>query len=76
MLKNNLKSDIYAWNKKLAADGELITKYRKNFFDKVMYEFKNLLEILEPKSVFNFFNLISIDFSCGWNLNNSLSFYI
>ena len=50
MLKNNLKSDIYAWNKKLADDGELITEYRKNFFDKVLIEFKNLLNILEPKS--------------------------
>ena len=72
MLKNNLKSDIYAWNKKLADDGELITEYRKNFFDKVILEFKNLLKILEPKSVFDFFNLISIDFSCGWDTNNSL----
>ena len=72
MLKNNRKSDIYAWNKKLSTDGELITEFRKNFFDKVKMEFKNLLEILKPKNVFNFFNYISIDYSCGWNLNNSL----
>ena len=45
MLKNNRKSDIYAWNKKLSTDGELITEFRKNFFDKVKMEFKNLLEI-------------------------------
>tara|TARA_B000000437_G_scaffold13352_1_gene10249 strand:- start:116 stop:1192 length:1077 start_codon:yes stop_codon:yes gene_type:complete len=72
MLKNNLKSDIYVWDKKLAVDGELITEYRKNFFDKVLIEFKNLLNILEPNSSFDFFDLISIDFFCGWNSNDSL----
>ena len=55
MLKNNLKSDIYVWDKKLAVDGELITEYRKNFFDKVLIEFKNLLNILEPNSSFLIF---------------------
>ena len=31
MLKNNRKSDIYAWNKKLSVDGELIAEYGKTF---------------------------------------------
>ena len=72
LLKDNRISDIYAWNQKLAHEGELLTKYRKNFFDKTLVEFKNLLNILEPKNVFDFLNLISINFSFGWKSENKL----
>ena len=72
MLKNNRISDIYVWNKKLSTDGILLTEYRKNFFEKTLDEFKNLLKIFESKAVFDFFDLISIDFYCGWNFKESL----
>ena len=68
LLKDNRISDIYAWNQKLAHEGELLTKYRKNFFDKTLVEFKNLLNILEPKNVFDFLNLTLIP-----SLTNSIS---
>tara|TARA_B100001059_G_scaffold5018_1_gene4204 strand:- start:6002 stop:7078 length:1077 start_codon:yes stop_codon:yes gene_type:complete len=72
LLKDNRISDIYAWNQKLAREGELLTNYRKNFFDRTLIEFKNLLNILEPKNVFDFLNLISVNFSYGWKSENKL----
>ena len=70
-LKNNRISDIYAWNKKLADDGIILNDFRKQFFDKTMTEFTGLLKLLEPTTVFDFFNLISIKFFQGWSTNNS-----
>ena len=71
-LKNNRISDIYAWNTKLSKEGVLLTEHRKDFFKKTLFEFNNLLKLIEPKKVFNFFNLITINFYCGWKLKDSL----
>ena len=70
-LKNNRISDIYAWNKKLADDGIILNDFRKQFFDKTKTEFTGLLRLLEPTTVFDFFNLISIKFFQGWSSNDS-----
>ena len=70
-LKNNRISDIYAWNKKLADDGIILNDFRKQFFDKTKTEFTGLLRLLEPTTVFDFFNLISIKFFQGWSSNYS-----
>ena len=70
-LKNNRISDIYAWNKKLADDGIILNEFRKQFFDKTKTEFTGLLRLLEPTTVFDFFNLISIKFFQGWSSNDS-----
>tara|TARA_A200000113_G_scaffold160278_1_gene144984 strand:- start:187 stop:1263 length:1077 start_codon:yes stop_codon:yes gene_type:complete len=71
MLKNNRISDIYAWNKKLADDGIMLNDFRKQFFDKTKTEFTGLLKLLEPTTVFDFFNLVSIKFFQGWSTNDS-----
>ena len=71
MFKNNRISDIYAWNKKLADDGIILNDFRKQFFDKTKIEFTGLLRLLEPTTVFDFFNLISIKFFQGWSSNDS-----
>ena len=47
MLKNNRISDIYAWNKKLAEDGNVLSDFRKTFFEKTKSEFRSLLKLLE-----------------------------
>ena len=70
-LKNNRISDIYAWNKKLADDGIMLNDFRKQFFDKTKTEFTGLLKLLEPTTVFDFFNLVSIKFFQGWSTNDS-----
>jgi len=72
ILKNNRISDIYAWNNKLSQDGETLSEFRKNFFDKVLKEFKILLETLEPNNVFDFFDSISINFFQGWSEESTL----
>tara|TARA_B100001142_G_scaffold1163_1_gene1175 strand:- start:10515 stop:11591 length:1077 start_codon:yes stop_codon:yes gene_type:complete len=72
LLKDNRISDIYAWNQKLSDEGKVLTDYRKDFFDKTILEFNNLLEILEPNNVFDFFDLISIEFYKGWDSIKSL----
>ena len=71
MLKNNRISDIYAWNKKLAEDGNVLSDFRKTFFEKTKSEFSSLLKLLEPNAVFDFFNLISIEFFQGWSTKDS-----
>ena len=72
LLKNNRISDIYAWNAKLSKEGELLSNYRKNFFNKTLKEFNVLLEALEPRNIFSFFDFISIDFYKGWSNENTL----
>ena len=72
MLKSNRISDIYAWNKKLAEEGIILTKYRETFFKKTLSEFNSIIEILESNNLFGFFNLISISFSIGWDGKKSL----
>ena len=72
LVKDNRISDIYAWNQKLSDEGQVLTDYRKDFFDKTILEFNGLLKILEPNNVFDFFNLISIEFYKGWDFTKSL----
>ena len=72
MLKNNRISDVYAWNKMLAEEGTRLDIYRKNFFKKTLEEFYALLEILKPHNVFNFFDVININFFQGWDHEKSL----
>ena len=50
-----------------------MTDYRKDFFDKTIIQFNGLLKILEPNNVFDFFDLISIEFYKGWDTTKSLS---
>ena len=73
LVKDNRISDIYAWNKKLSDEGQFLTDYRKDFFDKTIIQFNGLLKILEPNNVFDFFDLISIEFYKGWDTTKSLS---
>ena len=73
LLKNNRISDIYAWNAKLSKEGESLSNYRKNFFNKTLNEFNILLNTLETNNIFDFFNFISIDFFQGWPDKNTLS---
>ena len=71
LLKNNRISDIYNWNTKLADEAEKLTKYRKDFFEKTLDEFYLLINLLKPEDVFDFFNLIKIEFSQGWSSEKS-----
>tara|TARA_X000000368_G_scaffold319860_1_gene257084 strand:+ start:12758 stop:13834 length:1077 start_codon:yes stop_codon:yes gene_type:complete len=73
MLKSNRISDIYIWNDKISEDGEKLSKFRKSFFDKTLFEFKKILKITESSKVFDFFDFISIDFFRGWPTSESLS---
>ena len=72
ILKNNRISEIYTWNNKLSQDGEMLSKFRNNFFNKTLQEFKILLERLKPNNIFDFFESISINFSQGWSEENTL----
>jgi|TARA_X000000950_G_scaffold98513_1_gene124560 DNA replication and repair protein RecF len=81
LLKNNRISDIYTWNQKLSIEGDKLNNYRTNFFNKTITEFKLLLDLIKPKDVFDFFDVIDINFFQGWEtkknlndvLNNNLS---
>ena len=72
-LKNNRISDIYAWNLKLSEEGNKLTNLRKIFFQQSLGEFYSLLNILKPSNVFDFFDVINIDFYQGWDDAKSLT---
>ena len=72
-LKNNRISDIYAWNLKLSEEGNKLTNLRKIFFEQSLGEFYSLLNILKPSNVFDFFDVINIDFYQGWDVAESLT---
>ena len=73
ILKNNRISDIYIWNTKLSDEGIKLNNMRKNFFMKTKNEFHYLIDLIQPSSVFEFFNLIEIDFFRGWDENKNLN---
>ena len=72
LLKNNRISDVYIWNEQLSNDGEKLSNFRRNFFEKTLFEFKKILKTLEPNNIFEFFEFISIDFFQGWPEPESL----
>ena len=72
LLKNNRKSDIYAWNEKLSTEGDILTSYRNKFFKNCYSEFYLLLKKLDLVNVFDFFETMSIEFFQGWTSNLSL----
>ena len=73
ILKNNRISDIYTWNTKLSDEGIKLNNMRKSFFTKTKNEFYYLIDLIQPSSVFDFFNLIEIDFFRGWDDNKNLN---
>jgi len=50
-----------------------LNNMRKNFFTKTKNEFYYLIDLIQPSSVFDFFNLIEIDFFRGWDENKNLN---
>ena len=73
ILKNNRISDICIWNTKLSDEGFKLNNMRKNFFKKTIHEFYYLIDLIQPNSVFDFFNLIEISFFQGWDENKDLN---
>ena len=67
ILKNNRISELYTWNQQFSHDGENLTQFRKDFFEKTLNEFYFLVDLLKPNDVFKFFNLIKISFYKGWD---------
>ncbi len=72
LLKSGYINDISIWNESVAKEGTSLTSYRKNFFNKTLNEFNNLIDILEPEKVFTFLKSINIKFYKGWDGDDSL----
>ena len=72
LIKNSRISDIYTWNKKLSDDGTILNNFRKSFFENTLDEFNFLVDLLNTKDFFEFFEVITIDFFQGWDEDESL----
>ena len=72
-IRDSRISDIYIWNSKLSDEGIKLNNMRNNFFTKTKNEFYYLIDLIQPSSVFDFFNLIEINFFQGWDKNKNLN---
>ena len=72
LLKNNRISDIYVWNIKLSELGVNLTKSRQDFFNQTLKHFKAILNLTNAINVFDFLDLIEIEFFNGWDHQKSL----
>ena len=64
------KGDVYkidVWDKQFSCQGKNVSNMRQDFFDKTHKEFSKILQTIKNENLFNFLNIIKIDFFQGWD---------